>query len=714
MDEKLPTPKIAKIIDQSAGILLIENNIPLRTLYSNALKALGYQTIFTVNEISIAIGILESESIDWVICGPQVEGKNNIYHLLNMCCKYEALKDILVTVPISEAEKKHIPHLSSLGCFSWFVTKFTEDHIRTCIEDLTKTIKEKNLDPILTTLHYLEIYLKEKQSYTELIKIYKNIIKLYPGQTSILYKLAEAQLLAGQKKEGTLTLQQASTLDPDSRKTAQAIADQYLSGVLPSIAAKSTDQNPFGLKECVICKVDGNSKKIIEALLTETLVPYKFFAEADKCLDYCKQSQNTSVLISGWWDEDFSAAAFLQRFRSTCPDALISMVAHKLDSAEAALLNELNCATVLKPPLMREKFLESLIWTIQQDRRPLEKSFLIIKIRQSLESGEIDQAIKYKEDLEGNPLASRGDVQLCTSEILLRQGKYEGSLSLAIDALKYGGDAVASLNAMGRSFMKLGKFDKAFQAFDQAQELSPLNVKRLCHMAEMQFELGQDISETLEEARTIDESNRQIMATEAKTEIAQGHVHQGKNLLAEMNSIKDVIAYLNNKAVSTALEKKYDEAISLYEQAAEAVPDLHAKYRTIVNFNLGILYLRTNDMDNAEKVLRLCLPEEDAEVTQKASQIIENIEQARASHQQLKMAEKEPPPPFQLDEDNLRKIKKGIRLAKVDNVINKGDRCLFQIHHCTEKLQICTESLSHLPPFKAKQSVELEDKKMFL
>ena len=286
---------------------------------------------------------------------------------------------------------------------------------------------------------------------------------------------------------------------------------------------------------------------------------------------------------------------------------------------------------------------------------------------------------------------------------MLKQGKFDGSLAFAIDSLKYGANSVSALNAIGKAFIKLGKFDKAFQAFDQAQELSPLNMKRLCVMAEAQFELGQDASALLEEANAIDPNSPEVKETEAKKNIAEGNVEIGKDLLSTLNNIKDIVAYLNNKAVSAAIEKNFDEAIGLYNQAVEAIPDQHAKYRTIVNYNLGILFLRMGEMDQAENTLKLCLPEEDMNIATKAEQLVANIENAKAHNKRLKMQEKDPPPQFQIKDEDLKKIKRGIRLAKKETIINKGERCLYLIYHPKTKLKVVTESLSALPGFKAKK-----------
>ena len=166
MDELLPS-KTDKILDKSGHVVVIESNVSLRGMYTAALKSLGFSNIHTSNDINIAIGILESEPVDWVITTLQTENKVNIYHLLNMCTKYENLKDIFITVSMSEADKKHVPQIAALGAFSWFMAKNTEEHIRGKFEELFKTISNNQKDPVLVAMEHLDGHLKHEQSYTD-------------------------------------------------------------------------------------------------------------------------------------------------------------------------------------------------------------------------------------------------------------------------------------------------------------------------------------------------------------------------------------------------------------------------------------------------------------------------------------------------------------------------------------------------------------------
>ena len=203
-------------------------------------------------------------------------------------------------------------------------------------------------------------------------------------------------------------MQQVCVIDDNSKDKAQKLADEYLGGTLPSISSGSTKENPFGIKECLMCKLDGNSKTVLESSFADTNVPNKYFTNAESCLEYAEMEEDPTLLICGWWDTDLNAAAFLQRFRKSCPKTIIAVVYRRPDSAELALLEEINCALLIKPPVIKESILEKIVWAIQQDQRPLEKSFLLSKITQSLEENKVDQAIKYKEDLERNELANSG------------------------------------------------------------------------------------------------------------------------------------------------------------------------------------------------------------------------------------------------------------------------------------------------------------------
>ncbi|SMF17691.1 tetratricopeptide repeat protein [Pseudobacteriovorax antillogorgiicola] len=705
-----------KIIDKSAITLVVEANVNLRTMITNNLKSLGFENLHVSNDFATAMGILESENIDWVVSSLQTESKTNVYHALGLCTKHDSLKNTLFTVFLNEPDKKHIPHLAANGAFSWFNIRTTDEYIRSIFNELFELIESKKADPVLIAAFFYQSYLFDQGKYNEGIYLYQNLLNIYPGDPEILLATAEAQLLAGQKKDGTLTLQQLTTLSPSHQGDAQKLADQFLGGKLPSLASGSSKQNPFGIREAVLVRLDAHSHSVEEEAFKELQVPYQVMTTSEDALIYLRDAQEPTIMFHGWWQDGINAAAFLQEFRDLCPHTVLTTVFGGLDQADYALLDELNSAMVIKPPLDRQKLIEKTIWAIQQDRRPLEKKFLMNRIFQALEDENIDLAIKFKEDLEQNALANQGDIYLVTAEILLKQDKAGDAVECGINALKYNGDPVASLNVMGKAFMKLGAFDKAFQSFDQAQELSPLSIKRLCVMAEAQFEMGQtnEANELLDEARGIREDSLDILETDAKQKIADGDIEIGKDLLSKLGSIKDIIAYLNNKAVTLAIEKKFDEAIKLYQQAYDSIPDEHVKFKSTINFNLGLLFLRTGDMDRAETTLRLCTPQENRKIAEKASKIIASIEEARTKSKILKMKEKEAPPPFKLSDDSAKKIRRSMRIVKSETIITKGERCLFLIVSADSQLKLVTESLASLPAFKTKRETTLQDKKVWV
>lgn len=714
MTEKKKLTPIERIQNKSAAILVVDSNVNLRTMITNSLKQLGYENIHVSNDFTTGIGILESEDISWVISNLQTENKLNIYHILGLCTKQEELKKILITCFITDQDKKHVPHLAAQGAMAWFYIKTTEEYITDILKKFPETIREHRNDPVLVAAGFYRDFLVDSGKYKEAVFLYQNLLTIYPGDPDILLEVAECQLLGGEQKDGGMTLAQIINVSPDHRDEAQKIADKYLGGKLPTNAVGGN--NPFGIKECCLIGIDAHSHSIIEELLKETNVNYQKFDAPEDALISLRDSEEPTMLIHGWWADGINTPAFLQEFRDLCPHTILVTIYGALDGADMALLDELCSAAVIKPPLDREKAMEKLVWSIQQDRRPLEKKFLITSIYKALADGEIDLAIKYKEDLEQNPLANQGDINLVTAEILFKQGKPAVAVDCAINALRYNADAVASLNAMGKCFMALGALDKAFQAFDQAQELSPLSIKRLCVMAEAQFEMGnvEESEALLQEAGDIHEDSQDIASTKAKTEIANGNISIGKELLSKLGSIKSIIGYLNNKAVSLALEKKYDEAVAMYQQAFESIPDEHARYRNVVQFNLALLHLRRGEMDKAEEILQVCTLGEDRKIAEKAQGIVDSIANARSKKQTVKMKEKEAPPKFVLSNDNEKKIKRSMRLVKNETIITKGERCLYLIITAQGKLKVVNESLATLPGYKAKKEMSMDDKKVWV
>src|SRR5690606_3634718 len=144
------------------------------------------------------------------------------------------------------------------------------------------------------------------------------------------------------------------------------------------------------------------------------------------------------------------------------------------------------------------------------------------------------------------------------AEIAYHQNDFEEASRLGIEALQTGGEDLYVLNVLGRTYMRLRYFDQAMAFFDRARRLSPNNIERLCELAEVQAETGnhQAADQHLNAAAGIDGTNVKVDTVKAKVSIARGDAASAKTLMSKMDSIAEIVAFMNNRAISLVNQNK--------------------------------------------------------------------------------------------------------------------------------------------------------------
>ena len=598
----LEAQKLGRFKDKSAQILVVNSFAPERSMYMNALKELGFENVHGAADHKMGLGFLESESIDWLICPIQSEEKVNLYHVALLCQKYEHLKDVLITTPLSKEEERAIPCLAEMGVFSWFKHVSTLVDVKASLEKTLARIFQCHERLVDVTYGLLDEHLKEVREYGSLLGLYKNLMSLFPGDPQILLKLGEAYLLSGEKKLGSLCLQQLALIDKSLDADVQKLTAEYLGGKLPSIEVGSTNENPFGLKYALLVGLEYNTRDTAKALFERMAVPFKVVEDPKEAFEIIKSEGEPSLMLINWDLPVLPGPMFVQRLKEMqCFSSINLVVGKDFDRSDLALLYEMSISQILAPDIVEDALLESIIWSVQEDRRPLEVQSVFAKGRQALDEQDAESAISCQETLSQMRPHPEAEELLLSGEIFLAKNDANNALNAAVSGFKIGADAVLSLNLMGKAFSKLGEFEKAFQSFDQAQLLSPLNVQRLTAMAEVKFEMGDEdkSQELLDSAEDLDGGSSLPDASKAKIAIASGDGEGAKPLMKKLGSIKNVVSFLNNKAVALSADGSYEEATKLYQEALDAIPDEHKSYRSIVNFNLGLLFLRSGEPKQA-------------------------------------------------------------------------------------------------------------------
>ena len=368
---------------------------------------------------------------------------------------------------------------------------------------------------------------------------------------------------------------------------------------------------------------------------------------------------------------------------------------------------------IIEKPFEKGLFLSKLISTIQKDRLPVDMETLERKIRLHLAAKESDQAIELANKYYGNDQIPEERKLKIKAEIAYAQEKFEEARKLATEAIKTSTDSIMLLNLLGRIMMKTGDFVAALKCLEKAQEMSPMNLGRLCEIAEVQSEMGdaEAAKETVEQAKEQDENADSVMETAAKVEVSSGDANKAKEIMAKMDSLSEVISYMNNKAVALAKTNQITESVELYNKTFESIPDDKSEIKAIVKYNLGLAMIKQNQLPEALKAMTEALEVGNSRVKDKAASLKARVQKAIDADGELKLqsdtkeaASEEigsPEEPPKMQEENI----------EIFGTITKspGSYGFYKLYQSANEIELVKKMLSKkLPRFSPRETIQRE------
>ncbi|RYZ50435.1 MAG: tetratricopeptide repeat protein, partial [Proteobacteria bacterium] len=168
-------------------------------------------------------------------------------------------------------------------------------------------------------------------------------------------------------------------------------------------------------------------------------------------------------------------------------------------------------------------------------------------------------------------------------------GRYEEACEQASNALQEFPNSLALLNLLGKCLLKLGRYKVALKCFSRAQNISPNNVERLCRIAETKHFMKDDAGSesTLAKADELDPGNPLVQETKANIALGSGEVRKASELMAKLESLRGVLAFMNNRAIALTRAGQFDDGIALYRNTIVALPGDWGSLHDSVAYNLG-------------------------------------------------------------------------------------------------------------------------------
>lgn len=697
-------------------VLLIEPSSSTRAIIIEILRENGIAHITGIAEPKDALPILEVEPVDWIITGTYAGDTVNAFHLMKLITEHGILLPTRVSLLVRDEEKDLLPTAYSLGLLSHHPKVITKEVLTKEWSQLFTKLTEYRYNLALVAADYLRGYLNEICDHPAALALETELWRTFPEEFTLLENALPHMQELGETEQMMRTLHKLKLVYGESEQDKWAfLKAAYLPDREVENGENEEDDglNYKLLSSALVVEPDETLHEMFSSVLTDFGAEHiEICTDGAKALAYLSEHPNPDVIIQEWRLREVTGPLFLQKALSNGGSESQFIVYSSLVTGDnVPLVKELGVAKVVEKPAERSTLLKALIQVIRQDSNPRELEALARKVRYALRKKDSVEAraclSQYQQSAQTNDM----NCFALEAECELLDGNYEKAKELGMAAIKTGGHSIFVLNMMGKALSNLGDYKLALKCFEKAQEISPLNFRRLCEIAEVQASLGNEegAKTAIADAKAIaGEGDPDIATSEVKVAVNAGDIAGAKKLMSQLDSLDTVVASLNNQAVALARCGRYDDSYSQYQKTIDSIPDDRPQIRAAVQYNLGLAYTRGERYEDAVTTLD-GLKELKSKVGDKARSLTERLKKAIDSGTKIVLSTSSAPKvasettaagsplPEQQATANPGEVEAHL-------IVKKGSLCCFQIFVPPEPHAKMQKWLGNAPRFAVRQS----------
>lgn len=585
------------------SVVVVEPVATVRHMIVDVLKNFGFERTNSVNSLKEALHYLETEVVDWIITPLLPSDEVNALHVMQLITRNLSLKRTKISLLVEpDAEFWAISKAFELGLLSWHRKSYIKENIQSEIEEFCTIFEMNQWNNVLVAAEYLRSYLAEQRQYESRGSLEQNLLSLYPGNPKIILALAECEFLKGNHEKAAKLVDQTELLNSQLAAYCKKLKEKFL-GTKDVKPSNGKPPNILGLKKVIVIDPDTDILHACDEMLTKVGCPsIEKFEDGMSAAQWITASPEPDLIVMEWRISGLMGPILVQRIRNHGFLQVPIIVASSLvKKDERILLKEMGCDDVLEKPFDSNSFYSTLIYTLQQNRAPTEQKSLQRKIRTLLENKKISEGerlIAHFIQDERVTSAAKSEIQM---DYKFYHGQYERAAELGAQALQEGGDSLYLLNQLGKCFLHLKKFETSLKCFERAQSQSPMNVERLFKMADISLRLGneKDAKNSLQKVEALDPTNPETKMVQCKYELEHGSTDNASNIMNQIDSAKDIVSFMNNRAVALSRAGRFEEGITLYKRTLATLPKDWEELVYIVEYNLALAYTRYGEYENA-------------------------------------------------------------------------------------------------------------------
>ncbi len=668
--------------NQNLRCVIVASSQTIRQLISPVLKDLGYPQVVTVTDYKACLEVLEAEEVGWVI-GPLFDNTGaSLLPLLELIQDQALLRGIKVSV-LRDGNDKLLPQAFAHGVLSWHPIPSTREACHDELGSLLMQLQTVKGDFTRVAARYLSRYLHEISEFRELKSLFSSLLQVYPGDDDYMLDLAEVSLLSGDQKMGKTLLHQVHITSPSRQDQVKNISEKYFgTPILPGDAQGLLAEH-FGFHSCLLLDPQPRSSHRLQEMLRRLgFKQISSFADPLAALKWLKNNPPPNLIISHWKLPTLPGPVFLYKLRHRLGIETPLMILHQnIAERETPMLIELGATRLVQEPFSETDLFDDIIWTLKQTTHPSEVTTVKQKLLLASKRRSMPEIRRLRTLYSQLPTLLKCDLLLVDAQIAYDAGCYLHAKKHSLEAMLEGADARSCMEILGRSLMALREFEAAIRCLENVSFICPLNITHLCSLAECHLEAGdeREFEKKLEEAREIDPDAPLVNETAAKGAIKRGHSEMARKLMQQLKSFKEVLSFMNNRAVTLMRVGDFEQGLDLYIKTLESLPADVPEIRSAVLYNLGLGYARANRLDEALTTLLEAEKTKNLGRQQKSRSLRTRIKSAVASGMPIILKTENPPSELE-EQTKLAQLHAIERALTQAGEMSRSDFCLIKVY----------------------------------
>jgi CheY-like chemotaxis protein len=653
-----------------------------RQLLSSVLKELGFSNVVVVSDIKTCLEMMEAEEIGWIIGPLQDSNDCSILQLLDVINQQQVLRHVKVSVLRDENEEL-LPKAFAMGAMSCHKFAMTREACYPELKKLLECLAAHEYDFIKVAASYLQEHLQEAREFGDLRSLFTGLLHVYPGNSEYMLALAHTLLNMGELESGRVILHQVKLTGSDKIDRIRELSREFFESEEPPDEPDVVLAEHFGFRTCLVVDPTPESLEVMKETL-KNLGFGEIICHRDpiSALKWLRQNKKVDLLICEWKLPNIPGPVFLYKLRNRLGlNIPLLVINESIEEREIPFLSELGASRLLQKPIDEKRLNADIIWTLQQHTNPTDPQVIKQKLVLASKRHDVVETKKLKQLYFNLPALLEPEKQLMEAHIAFDSGCYLHAKKHALEAMRLGGSSKEGMEILGKSLMKLRDFDAAVRCLSNVSFMAPLNVSHLCNLAECHLEQGNDqaFDQVMSKAQSIDDEASQVIETAAKGAIKRGHTETARKLMSRLKSFKEVMAFMNNRAVSLIRVGNFQEGVELYHRTLQSLPENQQEIKALIHYNLGLGLARSNRLEDALKALAEAERSQNRQRMIKAKSLKTRIVAAVNSGEPI-VLKSDPPISEKAEQEKMDEMKRMEASLAAAEKISRSDYCLINIY----------------------------------